>query len=86
MSRKPTGQILLVIIIGAMLGTLLGELIGLILPAGVVQDFFLKSASFGAGPTTFDVKLLSLTIGFTIKLNIVGVIGIAVALYLFRWY
>lgn len=86
MSRKPIGQILLVIILGAMIGTLLGELIGLILPTGVVKDFFLKSASFGLGPATLDIKLLSLTVGFTLKLNIVGLIGIGVGIYLFRWY
>lgn len=86
MSRKPIGHILLVIILGAMIGTLLGELVGLIIPAGVVKEFFLKSAAFGLGPATLDIKLLSITAGFTIKLNIVGLLGIGVAVYLFRWY
>ncbi len=74
------------IILGAMVGTLLGELIGLLLPGGVVQDFFLKTASFGLGPGILDVKLFSLTAGFTIRFNIVGLLGIGVALYLLRWY
>ncbi|MFQ5677673.1 MAG: DUF4321 domain-containing protein [bacterium] len=86
MARKPIGHILLVIVLGAMIGTLLGELVGLIIPAGVVKEFFLKSASFGLGPATLDIKLLSITAGFTIKLNIVGLLGIGVAVYLFRWY
>ncbi len=86
MDKKPIGQIVLVIILGAMVGSLLGELIGLLLPGGVVSDFFLRTGSFGLGPGTLDVKLFSLTAGFTISFNIVGLLGIGVALYLLRWY
>ncbi|MFQ5707132.1 MAG: DUF4321 domain-containing protein [bacterium] len=86
MARKPFGHIVLVVILGAMLGTLFGELLALLLPVGVVKEFFLKSAAFGVGPATLDVRLFSLTLGFTIKLNIVGLFGIGVAVYLLRWY
>ncbi|MFQ6113047.1 MAG: DUF4321 domain-containing protein [bacterium] len=86
MAKRSIGQIVLVIVLGAMIGTLLGELIGLLLPSGVVKDFFLKSASFAVGPGTLDVKLFSITIGFTVKLNIVGLFGVGIAIYLLRWY
>ena len=36
--------IIFVVIIGALIGTVIGEVLGLILPTGVVKDFFLKSA------------------------------------------
>ncbi len=80
------GRIVLVIVVGAMIGTLFGELLGLLLPTGVVKEFFLRSAHFGFGPATLDVRLFTITLGFTIKLNIVGLFGIGVALYLLRWY
>lgn len=86
MAKRSIGQIVLVIVLGAMIGTLLGELISLLLPIGVVKDFFLKSAFFAVGPATLDVKLFSITVGFTIKLNIIGLFGVGIAIYLLRWY
>ncbi len=76
----------LVIFVGALLGAVLGELIGLVLPDGVVKEFFLRSVSFGLSPTTINLVLLTFTFGMTIKLNIIGVIGIVLASYIFRWY
>jgi hypothetical protein len=68
-----------------MTGTLLGELIGLLLPAGVVKDFFLKSGAIGFGPGTLNAVLFTITIGLSFKINVVGLIGIGVAVYLLRW-
>lgn len=86
MLKKPLGQIILVIILGALIGSLIGQLIGLVLPEGVVKDFFLRSAELGVGPTSVDIGLLGFTLGFNVTLNIVGLIGIGIALYLLRWY
>jgi len=68
-----------------MIGTVLGEVIGIIVPAGVVQDFFLKSVRASIGPATLDIILFTLTLGFSFKLNITGVIGILIAAYALRW-
>lgn len=86
MARRSIGQIALIIILGAMIGTLFGELISLVLPSGIVKEFFLRSAAFAVGPATLDVRLFSITVGFTVKLNIVGVLGIGAAIYMLRWY
>ena len=85
MRKKSTSFIIFIIIIGAMIGTALGEVIGILIPSGVVQDFFLKSMSASIGPGTLDIALLTLTFGFSFKLNITGVIGILVAAYALRW-
>ena len=86
MNRKPIGRVVLVIVMGALIGSLTGQLIGLVLPAGVVKDFFLKSAPLEIGPTEVDVGFLGFTFGLSINFNIAGLIGVAVAIYLFRWY
>ncbi len=86
MARMSFGKIILVIILGALIGSLVGQLIGLVLPSGVVKDFFLKSSVLAVGPTPVEVGLFSLTLGFSVTLNIVGLVGIGVALYLLRWY
>lgn len=85
MRKKSLGYIIFIIVIGALIGTALGEIIGVILPAGVVQDFFLRSASASIGPGTIDIILLTLTLGFSFKLNVTGIIGILIAAYALRW-
>ena len=86
MNKKPLSFVIFVILLGAILGTAIGELIAFILPSGVVEEFFLKSALFGFEPFTINVGVISFTVGFTFKLNIVGIIGIAFSAYLLRWY
>lgn len=85
MRKKSTAFIIFIIIVGALIGTAIGEVIGILVPQGVVQDFFLKSASASIGPGTLDIKLLTITLGFSFKLNVMGVIGILIAAYALRW-
>jgi uncharacterized membrane protein len=85
MRKKSASFIIFLIIVGAMIGTALGEVIGIIVPHGVVQDFFLKSVTASIGPATLDILLITLTLGFSFKLNITGVIGILIAAYALRW-
>ena len=85
MSRKPIGRVILIIVLGALIGSLTGQLIGLVLPEGVVKDFFLKSASASVGPATINIIIMTFTIGFSIKLNVTGIIGILIAAYALRW-
>jgi hypothetical protein len=85
MRRKSLGFIIFIIILGALIGSVLGEVLGLILPSGVVKDFFLKSATASLGPGTIDIILMTFTLGFSFKINITGVIGILIAAYALRW-
>ena len=85
MRKKSIGWILVIILLGALIGTTLGEVLALILPQGVVKDFFLRSAEFGVGPATLNLVILTFTLGFSIKLNVISVIGIGIAAYLLRW-
>jgi len=86
MARKPIGKVILMIVLGAMIGSLIGQLIGLVIPEGVVRDFFLKSANLEFGPAPLSLGFFSITFGFKIILNIAGLIGIAIAIYILRWY
>ncbi len=85
MRKKSTAFIIFIVIVGALIGTAIGEVIGILVPQGVVQDFFLKSASASIGPGTLDIILLTITLGFSFKLNVMGVIGILIAAYALRW-
>jgi hypothetical protein len=75
-----------ILILGAMIGSLLGELLKMALPEGVVKDVFLRSINIKAGPVVLDLIMFSLTLGFTLKLNFIGIIGIGIAYYLLRFW
>ena len=85
MRRKSLVFIIFIVVLGALIGTAIGEVIALVLPAGVVQDFFLKSARASIGPGTLDIILFTITLGFSFKINVTGVIGILIAAYALRW-
>jgi hypothetical protein len=75
-----------VLILGAMLGSLLGELIKMAVPDGVVKEVFLRSVDLMVGPGVLDLIMFSITIGFTIKFNFIGLLGIIAAYYLLRFW
>jgi len=78
--------ILLTIVLGAIIGSALGEVIGLAMPEGVVRQFFTNTANIGFDPVQLNLGIISLTFGFLFRLNVIGVIGIILAAYIFRWY
>ena len=84
--RQRFGVLVLWLAAGAVIGSLVGQLIGLILPEGVVRQFFLTGTNIGFGPGTLDLAVLSITVGFRLTINVVGVLGILFAGYYFRWY
>lgn len=76
---------IVVLFLGGLIGSALGEIIAFLIPPGVVQQFFLKSAAATIGPGTLNIVVLTITLGISIKLNIVGIIGILIAAYALRW-
>ncbi len=85
MRKKSFTFIVVVIFLGALIGSALGELVAYLIPAGVVKDFFLKAAVAQIGPATLNIVILTITLGFSFKLNVIGIIGIMIAAYLLKW-
>ena len=85
MKRKSWIYYIVILFAGALIGSALGEVFSYILPPGVVQDFFLRSATASFGPAKLDIVILTFTIGFSIKINITAVIGVLIAAYALRW-
>lgn len=75
-----------ILIFGAMIGSLLGEIIKMAIPDGVVKEVFLRSIDIVISPAVLDLIMFSITFGFTLKLNLMGIVGIAVAYYLLRFW
>ena len=79
------GLILLVVVAGLVVGSLLGELLGSLFPAGSIHDLIVRGPSIGlTPPATLDLRLLTITFGLSLKVNLVGVIGIVIAAFTLR--
>lgn len=85
MRKKSLAWIFIIVLLGAFIGTALGEVLAYILPQGVVKEFFLRSAIFSLGPATLNLVVFTFTLGFSFKLNVIGIIGIGIAAYFLRW-
>lgn len=73
------------VLLGGATGSLLGKLIGLLMPDGVAKDFFIAKGTWALGPLTLDAAVMKLTLGISFDINVIGLIGIGVAVYLLRW-
>lgn len=68
------------IVAGLVVGSLLGELLGHLLPSGWPQDVLTRGPTIGlTSPATLDLRLVSLTLGFAFKVNLVGFLGIVIS-------
>ena len=80
----------LMIFTGAIIGSVLGDVAAALLPDSVVRDFFVlafDSSKYGlAEPFILDLHIFSITLGFTLRVNFMGVVGMGVAYYLLRYY
>ncbi len=80
-AREPWWVLIVIVVAGAMLGSVFADAVG---------DFtylapLARSVAFGINPPiTLDLHVLTLTLGFTVRLNLSIVLGIMAAIYLFR--
>ncbi len=77
--------LLVILILGALIGTVIGEVIAAMVPGGTVEKIFSKGINPGLSPpATLDLKVLSLSFGFNVKINLSSLLGIGLALLLYR--
>lgn len=77
--------LLVILILGALIGTVIGEVIATIAPGGTLEKIFSKGIHPGLSPpATLDLKILSISFGFTVKINLSSLLGIGLALLLYR--
>lgn len=74
------GSLVLLILIGLIVGSIIGEYLGEFAPA------LTKGTAISFGPSTFRfTEMLAFTLGFSLKVNIIGLVGVVIALLLFRF-
>jgi hypothetical protein len=75
---------IVVIVVGALLGSFLGNFIGIVIPPGAVRDLFLTDLRVGLNPTSLDLRILEVTLGFMFKINFMAIVGIAASAFIFK--
>jgi len=80
-TRSPWWVLVFVVLVGALLGSVIAEAVA---PFPVLS---LLSRDVHAGvdpPLTVDIRVLTFTVGATLRLNLAILIGIVIAVWIFR--
>jgi hypothetical protein len=79
--RNPWWILVIIVIAGAMLGSVLANAVGQF----TYLSWLGRSLTVGlVPPVTIDLHVFTLTVGFTLRLNLAVLLGILVAAYVFR--
>lgn len=83
--RKSPWLLLMFILFGGLLGGILGEILRVMAPAGTVQNIFATAFTPGLmPPLTIDLVLIKVAFGFSLKINLLSIIGIFLGIYLYK--
>lgn len=83
-AARKTFSLLLFIVLGALFGSIIGEIL-----AGYIPSLKVLSSAYSIGtrtPFIIDLRVIALTFGMTINLNIMSIIGVIVSIILYRKY
>jgi Domain of unknown function (DUF4321) len=84
--RRPLAIVVLTLFLGMVVGTVLGEAVGLVLPEGkLIRDVFVNATDLHVGPVHVDLVVFSFTLGFSLRVNLMSVVGIF-AVFVFLRY
>ena len=85
MLKKSGGYLLLFIFIGGLLGSILGEILQIVSPQGMIRSIFGEAMSLGLDPpVSVNLVLLTFTLGFLLKINLLSVLGMLLGAYLYK--
>lgn len=80
-THKTTGFFILLALICCIIGSFIGDLAKPFLPG-----FLSHSFSIGAGPFPLDLRVLSITFDFRLNMNIMSIIGLIAAVFIYKRY
>lgn len=79
------GLLILFLVTGAVIGGILGELLASTTILGGLAPYLVKTFPiFDLPPVTLNLYVIKLIIGFSLHPNLISIVGILVAIFLFR--
>jgi hypothetical protein len=87
MAKKTDSVIVLLVILtlGTLIGSVVGEVIGSLAPGGWIEAIFSKGVNPGlTPPAVLDLKVLTVTFGLTLRVNLASLLGIVLALFIYQ--
>ena len=82
---KSYGTLVLYVVIGAILGGLLGELLSGVDALSSLMPYLKNPYPvINAAPSVIDIYVISLTVGFSFSPNLMSIIGVVIAVWIFR--
>ncbi len=83
--RDSAGTLFVVMLFGALIGSVLGEILGLMVPGELATKVLTRSVAFGLDPPgRVDLKILTFTLGFSFRMNLVSLLGIFLATFVYK--
>ncbi|HEY4485136.1 MAG TPA: DUF4321 domain-containing protein [Nitrospiria bacterium] len=83
--QKTSWLLFFFILLGGLLGGLLGEILRVIAPQGPLQEIFSRVHEIGlVPPFTIDLKLMAVTFGFQLRINLFSILGILLGIYIYK--
>ena len=74
-----------ILIVGLILGSFIGDLLGMVLPDGAVKMVMTTPLRIGFHPVSLDLHIFTIVLGFMIKINLFGFIGVLILGYSLKW-
>ena len=82
---KSYGTLVLYVVIGAILGGLLGELLSGVDALSSLMPYLKNPYPvINVVPSLIDIYVISLTVGFSFSPNLMSIIGVVIAVWIFR--
>ncbi|WP_405745949.1 DUF4321 domain-containing protein [Anaerovibrio slackiae] len=82
---KSYGTLALYVVIGAILGGLLGELLSGVDALSSLMPYLKNPYPLNnVVPSVIDIYVISLTVGFSFSPNLMSIIGVVIAVWIFR--
>ena len=87
--KRSISFIFLVLFFGVISGSILSQFITVVLPSGVVKDFFLTSNSIGWGikpDNWINLFVIRFKTGLFVDISVVSIIGMGISWYFLRFF
>ena len=77
--------LLVILILGALVGSVIGEVVAALAPGSYLEAVFSKGINPGLSPpAVLDLKVITLTFGLTLRINLASLLGIVLAMLIYR--